>query len=84
MGKKEKYGNYLCKVGYLDVRQKIEMPRKRTLNNGELQTIPGKVELFVYHGKHKLQGPFTSSKDAINKAENMISDGIKYERYNKS
>ena len=27
MGKIEKYGSYLCKVGYLDVRQKIEMPR---------------------------------------------------------
>ena len=39
MGKKEKYGNYLCKIGYLDVRQKIDMPRSRRLNNGEKQYL---------------------------------------------
>ena len=43
MGKKEKYGSYLCKVGYLDVRQKIQMPTIRKMNNGEKQTFPGKV-----------------------------------------
>ena len=27
MGKIEKYGSYVRKIGYLDIRQKIEMPR---------------------------------------------------------
>ena len=72
MGKKEKYGNYLCKIGYLDVRQKIDMPRSRRLNNGEKQTIPGKVEVFVFHGKNKIAGPFNSHIEAINTAQDLV------------
>jgi len=83
MGKKEKYGNYLCKVGYLDIRQKIEMPRFRTLSNGERQTISGKVEVFIYHGKHKLDGPHTNHMVAINKAKEMLKNNIRYEKHSK-
>tara|TARA_R100000541_G_C1826716_1_gene73334 strand:+ start:214 stop:468 length:255 start_codon:yes stop_codon:yes gene_type:complete len=84
MGKKEKYGNYLCKVGYFDIRQKIEMPRKRKLNNGEIQTLSGTVDVFVYHGKNKLAGPYKNSTTAIDKANEMLSNGIKYDKFNKS
>ena len=37
MGKIEKYGSYVCKVGYLDVRQKIIMPRLKKTNRGDIQ-----------------------------------------------
>jgi len=84
MGKKEKYGSYLCKIGYLDIRQKIEMPRTRQLSNGESQTLGGKVDIFVYHGKHQLAGPFKGSNIAINKANELLSNGIKYEKFKKS
>jgi len=84
MGKKEKYGSYLCKIGYFDIRQKIEMPRIRKLSNGESQTLGGKVEVFIYHGKHQLAGPFKGSNIAIIKANDMLANGIKYEKFNKS
>ena len=76
MGKKEKYGNYLCKHNYFDIRQKIEIPRKRKLNNGEFQTVPGKVEVFVYHGKSK--------KAAIIEAEKMVIGGVRYNKHGKN
>lgn len=81
MGKKEKYGNYICKIGYLDIRQSIVMPRKRKLNNGEIQTMPGSVEVNVYHGKNKVSGPFKSHKIAIDSAEELIGRGYKYNKH---
>jgi hypothetical protein len=83
MGKKEKYGNYLCKVGYFDIRQKIEMPRRRKLNNGEFQTIPGKVEVFVYHGKNKVAGPFISHQMAIESANELLGKKYKWNKFSK-
>jgi hypothetical protein len=83
MGKKEKYGNYLCKIGYLDIRQKIEMPKFKTLSNGEKQTISGKVEVFIYHSKHKLGGPYISHIAAKTKAKEMIKNNIRYEKHSK-
>ena len=84
MGKKEKYGNYICKVGYLDIRQKIEMPRFRKLNNGEKQKIPGKVEVFVYHAKNKLAGPYKGKEAAVVKAKELVSNNIRYEKHPKN
>tara|TARA_R110001592_G_scaffold350384_1_gene646484 strand:+ start:1380 stop:1634 length:255 start_codon:yes stop_codon:yes gene_type:complete len=84
MGKKEKYGNYLCKHNYFDIRQKIEIPRKRKLNNGEFQTVPGKVEVFVYHGKNQMAGPFKSKKAAIIEAEKMVIGGVRYNKHGKN
>ena len=72
MGKKEKYGNYLCRIGYFDIRQKIDMPTVRRLNNGQKQMIPGKVEVFVYHGKNKIAGPFKSHQKAKDTATELI------------
>ena len=83
MGKKEKYGNYLCKVEYLDIRQKIDMPRKRKLMNGEIQTIPGKVEVFVYHGKNQAAGPFKSHQEAILTARELIGKGYKFSKHDR-
>tara|TARA_Y100001963_G_scaffold139142_1_gene204686 strand:- start:173 stop:427 length:255 start_codon:yes stop_codon:yes gene_type:complete len=84
MGKKEKYGNYLCRVGYLDIRQKIDMPKTRRLNNGEKQTIPGKVDVFVYHSKHQLAGPFKGKDAAVSKAKELIDKNIRYDKHSKN
>ena len=83
MGKIEKYGSYVCKVGYLDVRQKIEMPRIKKTNRGELQKVSGKVEVFVYHGKNKAAGPFKSHKLAIESATELVERKFKYNKFKK-
>ena len=83
-GKIGKYGSYLCKVGYLDVRQRIEMPRIRKGNRGEELQSTGKVEVFVYQGKNKLSGPFKSHKLAIESATEMVENKVKYIKHKKN
>tara|TARA_R110000765_G_C18452546_1_gene548591 strand:+ start:106 stop:360 length:255 start_codon:yes stop_codon:yes gene_type:complete len=83
MGKIEKYGSYLCKVGYLDVRQRILMPRIKKTNRGVNQEIKGSVEVFVYHSKNKVAGPFKSHKLAIEKAEKLVEKKFKYNKRKK-
>ena len=84
LGKKEKYGNYLCKIGYFDIRQKIEMPRSRKMNDGSMQTIGGKVEVFVYHAKNRVAGPFKSHHQAIISAQELMGEGYKFDKIRKS
>ena len=83
MGKIEKYGSYVCKIGYLDVRQKIVMPRIKKTIRGEKQQLPGSVEVFVYHGKNKASGPFKSHKLAIESAEKLVERKFKYNKFKK-
>jgi len=83
MGKIEKYGSYVCKIGYLDVRQRILMPRIKKTNRGVNQEIPGSVEVFVYHGKNKASGPFKSHKLAIESAEKLVERKFKYNKFDK-
>jgi hypothetical protein len=83
MGKTEKYGSYVCKVGYLDIRQKIEMPRVRKTNRGDTQQLPGKVEVFVYQGKHQLSGPFKSHKLAKESAIELVENNVKFDKHKK-
>ena len=84
MGKIEKYGSYVCKVGYLDVRQKIEMPRIQKNNRGDTVKLSGKVEVFVYHAKNKVAGPFKSHKLAIEEAEKLVERNYRYSKFNKT
>ena len=81
MGKIEKYGNYVRKVGYLDIRQKIEMPRIKKGFRGGTEKIAGKVDVFVYHAKNKVAGPFKSHKIAIEEAEKLVERKFKYNKY---
>ena len=78
MGKIEKYGSYVCKVGYLDVRQKIEMPKLKKGLRGGIQEVKGSVEVFVYHAKNRVAGPFKSHKLAIEEAEKLVEKKFKY------
>ena len=82
MGKIEKYGSYVCKVGYLDVRQKIEMPRIKKTTRGDMQKVSGSVTVFVYSGKHQVAGPFKSHKLAIESAEKLVARNFKYNKFN--
>ena len=82
MGKKSKYGNYLMKVGYFDIRQVITMPKMAKIR-GQVQKAPGSLEVFVYHGKHKVSGPFKSHTEAIKSAETLLVDGYKYNKHGK-
>jgi hypothetical protein len=83
MGKIEKYGSYVCKVGYLDVRQKIIMPRLKKTNRGDIQKLKGSVEVLVYHAKNKVAGPFKSHKLAIEEAEKLVERNFRYNKFNK-
>jgi len=83
MGKVEKYGSYVHKVGYLDIRQKIEMPRLKKGIRGGVQEVKGSVEVFVYHSKNKVAGPFKSHKLAIEEAEKLVERNFRYNKFNK-
>ena len=83
MGKIEKYGSYVCKVGYLDVRQRIIMPRTKKGLRGGTTDIPGSVEVFVYHAKNKLSGPFKSHKLEIESANELVEKNVKFNKHKK-
>jgi len=83
MGKKEKYGSYVCKIGYLDIRQKIEMPKIKKGLRGGIQEVKGSVQVFVYHGKNKLAGPFKSHKLAIDSALELVGRNFKFNKHKK-
>jgi len=83
MGKIEKYGSYVCKIGYLDIRQKIEMPKIKKGLRGGIQEVKGSVQVFVYHGKNKLAGPFKSHKVAIETALELVGRNFKYNKFDK-
>ena len=83
MGKVEKYGSYVRKVGYLDIRQKIEMPRLKKGLRGGVQEVKGSVEVFVYHSKNKVAGPFKSHKLAIEEAEKLVERNFRYSKFDK-
>ncbi len=82
MGKIEKYGSYIRKVGYLDIRQKITMPRLKKGLRGGVQEVKGSVEVLVYHAKNKVAGPFKSQKLAIEEAERLVERNFKYNKFN--
>ena len=76
--KKQKYGNYIKKVGYLDIRQKVVLPRSKKGYQGQIHFTPGSTEVFVYHGKHIMTGSFKSIMAAEAEANKMVAEGIKY------
>ena len=75
---KLKYGNYIKKVGYLDIRQKVVLGGWVKNFKGEQVKKPGSTEVFVYHGKHVMTGSFRSIMAATAEAEKMMAEGIKY------
>ena len=64
-----KLGKYVCKIGYLDIRQKF--------------TYKKSTDVYVCHGKHHVAGPFKSIESAKNKADMLVSEGYKYDKHKK-
>ena len=64
-GKQDKYGHYVRKVGYMDIRQKIVPPIKfKNRITGKHELKPGSVEVRLYHGKKRIEGDFKNHEAA--------------------
>lgn len=69
MTAKSKIGKYVCRVGYLDIRQRM-VHKKST-------------EVFVVHGRYAIAGPFSSVQIAKIEAEQCVKQGLKHDKYRK-
>ena len=64
-----KLGNYVCKVEYLDIRQRLVYKKP--------------TQVFVCHGKHSIAGPFNSIEQAKDKAKLLVLERVKYDKHKK-
>jgi hypothetical protein len=58
-------GNYVCKVGYFDIRQKINKPTQEKNRKGETPPPKGSTEASIFHGRELYKGGFNDHKKAI-------------------
>ena len=58
-------GNYICKVGYFDIRQQVTMPKKGKNFKGETTYTKGSVTSNVYHGRKLYKPGFKDPIEAI-------------------
>ena len=58
-------GKYVCKVGYLDVRHRINPPKQEKNRSSEKVTLKGSVEASIYHGRELYKGGFNDHTNAI-------------------
>ena len=68
MGTKSKAtigGEYVCKVGYLDIRHRINQPKQEKNRKSEKVSIKGSVEASIYHGRELVKGGFNDHTKAI-------------------
>lgn len=63
-------GSYICKVGYLDIRQKTT-ERKKSSGSG---TETSNSELVIYHGRKMIEGGFKSKEKAVSRAKELLGD----------
>ena len=66
--KKEKLGNYICKIGKYDIRQVIKSGATSKRTFGNVTKSKGSCEGRIYLGKKLIEGSFKDSKEAIEKA----------------
>ena len=66
-----KMGNYICRIGKYDIRQKIEQPRVKKWQS-KLDTIPGTKEASICQGKKVIEKGFKDCLDAIKKAYELL------------
>lgn len=71
-GKKEKLGNYICKIGKYDIRQVVIFPSKRKGYQGQVMTTIGSTEGRIYHGKKLVLGKLSGASEAIKKAYDLV------------
>ncbi len=78
--KTAKYGNYIQKVGYLDIRKKVEYRKITNFRENKHPQIESH-EYIIYHGKHSLEGGFKGDKmDAVKRAQELVEQGVIYIR----
>ena len=63
--KATKGGKFVCKVGYLDVRHRLVMPKQEKNSKGEKVKSKGSVEATIYHGRQLYKGGFSDHTKAI-------------------
>tara|TARA_Y100000389_G_scaffold28157_4_gene24155 strand:+ start:12116 stop:12403 length:288 start_codon:yes stop_codon:yes gene_type:complete len=74
--KASKSGKFVCKIGYLDIRHRIEMPKEIKNRLGEKTKHSGSVEASVHHGSELRKGGFNDHVKAIKYAwEELKNDG---------
>lgn len=61
---KTRIGGYVCRVGYLDIRQRTAYKKA--------------TEVFVVHSKNIVAGPYKSVSEARKEAERCVNEGIKH------
>ena len=66
--KKEKLGNYICKVGKYDIRQIIKSGATSKRTFGNVTKTKGSCEGRIYLGKKLIESNLKSSSEAIQKA----------------
>ncbi len=64
---KSKTGKYVCRVGYLEVRQKLSFKKP--------------TEVYVVHKKNSIAGPYKCITEAIIQAERCVNEGLRYSKY---
>ena len=69
--RKTTLGNYICKIGKYDIRQKIEQPRTRKFQ-GRVDIIPGTKEASICQGRKVIEKGFKDCLDAIKKAYELL------------
>ncbi len=73
--KKETLGNYITKIGYMDVYQKFTNDRKGKAQSSEYRIV---------HAKNVIKGGIKNIAMAKDIAKEFIENGVKYVKHNKS
>jgi len=67
------HGNYICKVGFYDIRQKTT---QRKTKNG-LKTETANSEFVILHGKKLIKNGFKTKLAAIEGAKELLGEKFK-------
>lgn len=70
-------GNYICKVGFYDIRQKTTQRKAGSGNKTETASS----EFVILHGRKFVEGGFKSKEKAIEAAKNLLGENFR-EVYN--
>ena len=54
---------------------------KKMKKAGKIVMTKGSVDIFVYHGKHQIAGPFKDKNIAIEKAKKLVDENFKYDKH---
>ena len=64
------HGNYICKVGFYDIRQK--MTQRKTKNGFKTETANS--EFVILHGRKLIKNGFKTKEQAIEGAKELLGE----------